>query len=115
MAVAMPCSLLAAHFFPTHITWVNAAAQLVVRVCCSAVWPVSNHHAALPSPIIVHLLVVVQLREELSNARGINDFTADETTKLLLDNSRLHQGFLAARSEVLHKDEMLRLLSAEVK
>lgn len=56
-----------------------------------------------------------QLREELSNARGINDLTADETTKLLLDNSRLQQGVVAARSEVLHKDEMLRLLSAEIK
>ncbi|WIA20378.1 hypothetical protein OEZ85_004800 [Tetradesmus obliquus] len=54
------------------------------------------------------------LREELSNARGINDLTADETTKLLLDNSRLQQGVVAARSEVLHKDEMLRLLSAEI-
>jgi hypothetical protein len=56
-----------------------------------------------------------KLREELSNARGINDLTADETTKLLLDNSRLQQAVVAARSEVLHKDEMLRLLSAEIK
>lgn len=58
---------------------------------------------------------LMQLREELSNARGINDLTADETTKLLLDNSRLQQAVVAARSEVLHKDEMLRLLSAEIK
>lgn len=35
--------------------------------------------------------VHTQLREELSNARGINDFTADETTKLLLENSHLQQ------------------------
>jgi hypothetical protein len=33
----------------------------------------------------------VQLREELSNARGINDLTADETTKLLLENSHMQQ------------------------
>lgn len=33
----------------------------------------------------------LQLREELSNARGINDLTADETTKLLLENSHLQQ------------------------
>jgi hypothetical protein len=32
-----------------------------------------------------------QLREELSNARGINDLTADETTKLLLENSHMQQ------------------------
>jgi hypothetical protein len=60
-------------------------------------------------------MFALQLREELSNARGINDLTADETTKLLLDNSRLQQAVVAARSEVLHKDEMLRLLSAEIK
>jgi hypothetical protein len=56
-----------------------------------------------------------QLREELSNARGINDLTADETTKLLLDNSRLQQAVVAARSELLHKDEMYRLLQGEIK
>jgi hypothetical protein len=52
---------------------------------------------------------------ELSNARGINDLTADETTKLLLDNSRLQQAVVAARSELLHKDEMYRLLQMEIR
>ena len=33
----------------------------------------------------------LQLRVELSNQRGINDLTADETTKLLLENSHLQQ------------------------
>jgi hypothetical protein len=61
------------------------------------------------------LCCCVQLREELSNARGINDLTADETTKLLLDNSRLQQAVVAARSEVLHKDEMYRLLQGEIR
>lgn len=34
---------------------------------------------------------VLQLHDELGNARGINDLTADETTKVLLENSRLQQ------------------------
>eukprot|EP00879_Flechtneria_rotunda_P008194 GHRR01008584.1.p2 GENE.GHRR01008584.1~~GHRR01008584.1.p2 ORF type:complete len:370 (+),score=167.55 GHRR01008584.1:2867-3976(+) len=54
------------------------------------------------------------LRDELSKSRGINDFTADETTKLLLENSRLAQAVAAAQGELLHKDEVMRLLSAEV-
>lgn len=76
-------------------------------LCC---WPAACCAAARACPGWP-----AQLREELSNARGINDLTADETTKLLLDNSRLQQAALAARSEALHKEEMLRLLSAEVK
>jgi hypothetical protein len=55
------------------------------------------------------------LRDELSAARGINDLTADEATKLLLEHSRLQQALSAAQRDVLHKDEMLRLLSAEVR
>lgn len=61
------------------------------------------------------VLVVFQLREELSNARGINELTADETTKLLLDNSRLQQVNAALQSDVLHKNEMLRLLTNQLK
>jgi hypothetical protein len=36
-------------------------------------------------------LLLLQLREELGNARENNDLTADETTKLLLENSHLQQ------------------------
>ena len=57
----------------------------------------------------------LQLREELTNARGINECTADETTKLLLEASRLQQDNVALKSDVLHKEEMLRILINQIR
>ncbi len=41
--------------------------------------------------------------------------TADETTKLLLDNSRLAQANAALQVEVMHKDEIMRLLNQQIR
>jgi hypothetical protein len=41
--------------------------------------------------LLLCLVPLLQLREELGNARENNDLTADETTKLLLENSHLQQ------------------------
>lgn len=54
------------------------------------------------------------LREELKNQRGINDLTADETTKLLLELSRLQQSQAQLQSELLHKEEMIKLLQNQL-
>jgi hypothetical protein len=58
---------------------------------------------------------LLQLRDELSNQRGINDLTADETTHLLLETSRLAQDNAALQQEVLHKNEMLMLLTNQIR
>lgn len=54
------------------------------------------------------------LRDELSKSDRINSLTADETTKLLLDNSRLAQANATLQVEVMHKDEVMRLLNQQI-
>ena len=44
----------------------------------------------------------------------MHELTADEATKLLLEHSRLQQEAVALRSEVLHKNEMMRLLHGQL-
>lgn len=54
------------------------------------------------------------LREDLKNQRGINDYTADETTKVLVEVSRLQQSNVALQLEVLNKEEMVKLLQNQL-
>jgi hypothetical protein len=50
----------------------------------------------------------------LKNQSGINECTAQETTKLLLEISRLQQEKVQLQSDVLHRDEMLRLIQEQL-
>lgn len=55
-----------------------------------------------------------QLRDELRNQDGINEVTAEETTKLLLEISRLQQQNVQLRTDVMHRDEMLRIIQSQL-